>query len=152
MANVLGVSIDFNSAPPPAANSNALGTPMHGTGTSKLVKSQSAGSGSMSRWKKPISRKGSLPKTPNGKNTSTSEEDFSPITTPIPTDSLLEEDFLDQLSFSKRGSMMLGGKKAVNGHARVNGGRRLVLKRLYFDYILIIYQTTKLLFASFSIS
>jgi hypothetical protein len=56
-----------------------------------------------------------------------SDEEFSGITTPIHTESLLDEDFLDQLSFSKRGSMMLGGKKAVNGHIRQSGGRRYVL-------------------------
>jgi hypothetical protein len=33
---------------------------------------------------------------------------------------------LESLSFSKRGSMMLGGKKAVNGHVRTHGGRRYV--------------------------
>jgi hypothetical protein len=81
--------------------------------------------GSFSRWRKPGSRKGSLPKTPpSAKMESPSEEEFSPITTPIPTDSLLDAEFLDTLSFSKRGSMMLGGKKAVNGHARQKIGRR----------------------------
>lgn len=40
-------------------------------------------------------------------------EPFSPITTPIPTDSLLDEE-LAQLSFSKRGSIMFGGKRPAN--------------------------------------
>jgi hypothetical protein len=41
-------------------------------------------------------------------------------------ESLLDEEFLGSLTFSKRGSVMLGGKKAVNGHVRTNGGRRYV--------------------------
>jgi hypothetical protein len=39
---------------------------------------------------------------------------FSPLNTPIPTDSLLEDDFLTALSFSKRGSIMLGGQRALS--------------------------------------
>lgn len=124
---VLGFKIEFGSSIPtstpqsPSAQTSVPGTP-------KLKKSESSTSsaGSISRWRKPGSRKGSLPKTPpsNAKMESPSEEEFSPITTPIPTDSLLDAEFLDQLSFSKRGSIMLGGKKAVNGQARQNLGRR----------------------------
>lgn len=132
-ANVLGLSIDFNSTLPASNIESKPQTPTHGAGTPNMVKSESVGSGSISRWKRPNSRKDSGPKTPNGLKETTSEEDFSPITTPIPTDSLLEEDFLDQLSFSKRGSMMLGGKKAVNGHARTNAGRRSVYGALIFE-------------------
>lgn len=91
----------------------------------------SAGSGnggmSMSMWKKPGSRQGRLPRTPPATSAnmgSPSSQEFSPIITPIPTDSLMGEEFLDQLTFSKRGSVMFGGKKAVNGHARQNMGRR----------------------------
>lgn len=124
--NVLGLSINFNSTPPTSSANTSKSipqTPTQGRGTPKVVKSESVGSGSMSKWRKPMSRKGSVPRTPTGK-TSTSEEDFSPITTPIPTESLLEEDFLETLSFSKRGSVMLGGKKAINGQARLNARRR----------------------------
>lgn len=39
--------------------------------------------------------------------------DFSPISVSIPTDSLLGEDFLTNVDFSKRGSLMFGGKRAV---------------------------------------
>ena len=35
-------------------------------------------------------------------------------------------DLLRTLSFSKRGSVMLGGKKVVNGQARATAGRRYV--------------------------
>lgn len=35
------------------------------------------------------------------------------ITTTIPTDRLIEDDFLNQLTFSKRGSVMFGGKRAL---------------------------------------
>ncbi|TPX07879.1 uncharacterized protein E0L32_010454 [Thyridium curvatum] len=40
------------------------------------------------------------------------DKDFTPINTSIPTDKLLEDDFLTKLSFSKRGSVMFGGKRA----------------------------------------
>jgi hypothetical protein len=51
-------------------------------------------------------------------------EYFSRLTTPIPSAGFLEDDFLDNMSFSKRGSIMFGGKKAVNGQLRFGGGRR----------------------------
>jgi hypothetical protein len=119
--NALGVAINFNSSPQAAKTPY---TPRQVPRTPKFTKSDSMGSGSVSRWRKPGSTKGSLPRTPP--SAAKTEEEFSPITTPIPTDSLLDEDFLEQLSFSTRGSMMLGGKKAVSGHSRANGGRRWV--------------------------
>lgn len=67
-----------------------------------------------------------LPETPRVENANT-PDDFTPITTPIPTDNLFGENFMDGLSFSNRGSVMFGGKKAVerpNPQARVTGGRR----------------------------
>lgn len=46
--------------------------------------------------------------------TSTLAEMASPaITTAIPTDQLMDEEFLGNMSFSKRGSIMFGGKKGV---------------------------------------
>ncbi|EFQ32168.1 TBC domain-containing protein [Colletotrichum graminicola] len=36
---------------------------------------------------------------------------FSPISIPIPTDSLLDDDFLTTLDFSNRGSLMFGGRR-----------------------------------------
>ena len=54
-------------------------------------------------------------------------DEFSPITTDIPTENLFGENFMDGLSFSNRGSVMFGGKKAVekpNPQARLTGGRR----------------------------
>jgi hypothetical protein len=117
--NVLGVKIDFNSSP--AQIEREVEVPA----TPSTKKSESPGEreGSMHRWMKAVSRKSSTPHTPTSKE-ETEEESFSPITTPIPTDSLLDEGFLETISFSKRGSMMFGEKKAVNGHARTNGGRR----------------------------
>ncbi|SPO03894.1 related to Rab6 GTPase activating protein, GAPCenA [Cephalotrichum gorgonifer] len=41
-----------------------------------------------------------------------SQAKFSPISVSIPTDSLLGEDFLTNVSFSKRGSLMFGGTPA----------------------------------------
>jgi hypothetical protein len=60
-------------------------------------------------------------------DSATTPDEFTPITTPIPTDNLFGENFMDGLSFSNRGSVMFGGKKAVerpNPQARVTGGRR----------------------------
>lgn len=88
--------------------------------TTKVKRGGSVGSGSAHRWRRPASSKGSEPKTPPALRKSTSAEQFSPITTLIPTESLLEENFLDKLSFSKRGSVMLGGKKAINRPTRVS--------------------------------
>jgi hypothetical protein len=117
--NALGVKIDFDfsSAQEREAEVEIPATP-------RVKKSESPGEreGSMHRWVKALSRKNSTSQTPTSKDTE--EESFSPITTPIPTDSLLDEGFLETISFSKRGSMMFGGEKAVNGHARTNGGRR----------------------------
>ena len=113
--------INFGSSIPPTPQSPSTvpETPIN-------KKSESIRSGSLSRWRTPGSRKGSLPRTPpsNAKMASPSEEEFTPITTPIPTESLLDPEFLDQLSFSNRGSIMMGGKKAVNGQARQNLVRR----------------------------
>ncbi|KAI1107287.1 rab-GTPase-TBC domain-containing protein [Jackrogersella minutella] len=57
----------------------------------------------------PLNRQdGSAPKTPSG---ALSDPNGSPvISTTIPTESLLEDDFMTQLSFSKRGSIIFGGK------------------------------------------
>jgi hypothetical protein len=118
--NVLGVKIDFNSSPAQIEREAEVEVPA----IPRVKQSGSPGEreGSMHRWMKAVSRKNSTRQTPTSKETE-EEESFSPITTPIPTDSLLDEGFLETISFSKRGSMMFGGK-TVNGHARTNGGRR----------------------------
>ena len=125
----LGIEINFNSTPSMTTSFNTtprspiqspIQSPVQSPATPKISKSDSVGSsiGSMSRWM----RRDSKPKTPSPeKVASTAEEGFSPITTPIPTDSLLGDTFLDDLSFSNRGSMMLLGKKAVNAHIRTDG-------------------------------
>lgn len=48
----------------------------------------------------------------------------SSVTTPIPIDGLLDGGFMGGLSFSTRGSILVDGKKGVNGHIRQNVGRR----------------------------
>lgn len=53
----------------------------------------------------------SAPKSISGTLSSASDPHGSPIiSTTIPTDSLLEDDFMTQLSFSKRGSIIFGAK------------------------------------------
>ncbi|KAI1388804.1 TBC domain-containing protein [Hypoxylon trugodes] len=54
---------------------------------------------------------GSAPKSPSGRLSPLPDPHGSPvISTTIPTESLLEDDFMTQLSFSKRGSIIFGGK------------------------------------------
>lgn len=66
-------------------------------------------------------KKNASPDTPeSADNRTTSEDNFSPLMTPIPTDAQLELDFMDQVTFSNRGSVLLGGKKAVNAQLRTN--------------------------------
>ncbi|RDW68340.1 Ypt of gyp1p [Coleophoma crateriformis] len=112
----LSINSDSNAKKTQPRPSTSMQSPPQ---TPKMVKSESWGSGSMSMFKRPMSRRAETPKSPVS-----SIQDFSPILTPIPTENLMDNEFLSQMSFSKRGSMMLGGKKAVNSQARLNGGRR----------------------------
>lgn len=116
--STLGVAINFDTSPEKPAQNQIQSTPS----TPLITKTQSWGSGGSGHWKQPLSRHGSRPKTPTSAPATTLE--FSPISTHIPTDSLLEAEFLNQMSFSKRGSIMFGGKKAVNSQIRPLGGRR----------------------------
>ncbi|KAL5606672.1 hypothetical protein BROUX41_003068 [Berkeleyomyces rouxiae] len=45
------------------------------------------------------------------------EESFLPLSVAIPSDSLLDDDFLTGISFSKRGSVMLGGSRVISRSA-----------------------------------
>lgn len=57
----------------------------------------------------------SSPKRPATNHSAhTPEGQFSPISISIPTDSLLDDDFLTNVTFSKRGSIMFGGKRALS--------------------------------------
>jgi hypothetical protein len=73
-------------------------------------------SSTSSRWRRSSVKKGNSPKTPQKERIKTagSTEEFSPLTTPIPTEGQLELNFMDQISFSNRGSIMLSGKKVRN--------------------------------------
>ncbi|KAI9870436.1 MAG: hypothetical protein M1830_004256 [Pleopsidium flavum] len=62
-------------------------------------------------------------------NALTIQQPFLGITTDIPTGSFEDLTLPGQVDFSHRGSMLIGGKKAnnagvINGHARLNSGRR----------------------------
>lgn len=116
----LGVEIDFDKS---SKVVSPLQSPTQASTSKVITKSPSIGSGSM-RWK-PGSRKSSNGRVSGAEKTD-EEKEFVPITTDIPTDEFLDEEFLRTLSFSKRGSVMLGGRKVVNGHARANVGRRYV--------------------------
>lgn len=118
--------IDINFKPTPSMASSLLTTSTSPVLSGVFVgKSDSLRSGSlrspslkMSRW----TRKGSQSKPPNYLATE-DEEDFTPIAVPVPTESLIDQSVLDNMAFSKRGSMMLGGKKAVINR-KPDGSRR----------------------------
>jgi hypothetical protein len=63
-------------------------------------------------WKKGTfsskSRSSSLSSTDN------SHSSFAPLAISIPTDSLIDDAFIDNISFSKRGSVMFGGQRALS--------------------------------------
>jgi hypothetical protein len=107
----------------------------------KVTKSSSMSSNGSNRWRRRSSSKSSSPKTPPKTTQSTASEEFTPITMSIPTDSL-EEDFLGKLSFSKRGSVMLGGKKAVNRPVRTS-----VIGKSIPSFSLLVSPSPKLLSA-----
>ena len=124
---VLGVVIDFNTSPSLASlHSPTMEQPKDLPQVPDPPSAQKKSSfSSDSRWRLSGSRKNSDVKAPGSREQS--PEDFAPIMTPIPTDSLLDDGFIDTMSFSKRGSIMFGGKKAVNrpnAQARLNVGRR----------------------------
>lgn len=79
--------------------------------TPSLKKSDSSTTTTGSRWKKNSGKTESTPKTP--------DDEFSPLTTPIPSSTQLGLDFMNDISFSKRGSVLLGGKRvAAKGQTR----------------------------------
>jgi hypothetical protein len=86
--------------------------------TPRVLKSEN--SSISSRWRRGSGMRDRNPKTPESekRNAMGSDGGFSRITTPIPTDGELELDFMDDIAFSKRGSVLLGGKKALNGRHR----------------------------------
>jgi hypothetical protein len=127
-----GVKIDFNSSSSQIDKEREVPT------TPSVKRTESVGERSMQRWMKAVSRKSSTRQMPTSKETE--EESYSPITTPIPTDSLLDDGFLDTISFSKRGSIMFGGKKDANGHVRPHGGRRYVGRKGGYMILLILFR------------
>ncbi|KAL8288584.1 hypothetical protein RB597_000619 [Gaeumannomyces tritici] len=114
----LSKDMDEMDVAPPAAE-NPLSSPSTG-GDPAPLSPQSRGSSSPA-----MSQKGQLlglggganedpcPPSPSHSHAQSDASEFLPITTDIPTDSLLEDDFLTQLTFSHRGSVMFGGKRAV---------------------------------------
>jgi hypothetical protein len=87
---------------------------------------KSDSSSTVSRWRSGSIKKGNGPKTPQREASKTggSDEEFSLITTPIPTEGQLELNFMDQISFSNRGSVLLSGKKVRKERSRENLTRR----------------------------
>lgn len=132
--NILGLKIDFDSgfsSSPSAMNTPQ--TPPKQEFTRSMSKSESVKSGSMRRWarsgsKKDVKDVDITPMTLKSQKSIEEEEQFSPLTTPIPSEGF-GDDFMN-ISFSKRGSVMLGGKRAVNGHLRHQGGRRRAFQHL----------------------
>ncbi|KAF3070563.1 hypothetical protein GL218_00139 [Daldinia childiae] len=76
-------------------------------------------SASPSLYSRQEERNESAPKSPSGRLSPVPDPHDSPIiSTTIPTESLLEDDFMTQLSFSKRGSLIFGAK-----HSRTKSNR-----------------------------
>lgn len=115
--NTSGLSTSVSS--PAVKVRSAPETPTKPLPEVKVTKSGSMSSDGSNRWRRRSSSKSSNPKTPPKITRSIPTEEFTPITMSLPTDSL-EEDFLGKLSFSKRGSVMLGGKKAINRPVRTS--------------------------------
>ncbi|TGO07158.1 hypothetical protein BTUL_0317g00010 [Botrytis tulipae] len=131
--NVLGININFDSKVAMTEPSSTSSTPQVQLSdvqspasliSPSFMNNESLGSsaGSLKRWKTKNGNSKSPTKT--GKSMEIPDEQFSPITTPIPGESLLEDDFMQSMSFSKRGSIMLGGRKPINAQARTNATRR----------------------------
>ena len=112
-------SLSTRVSSPAVKVQSAPETPAKSLPEAKVMKSSSMSSSGSKRWRRHSSVKSTNPKTPPKIMRSTPTEEFTPITMNIPTDSL-EEDFLSRLSFSKRGSVMLGGKKAINRPVRTS--------------------------------
>lgn len=100
-----------NSALPPLQAPMAPLQPLPGAGT------ETEEPRSPSRLWLPFSAKSPKTQAPTGADTDlldgTDDTLFSPLTTPIPTDNLLEDDFITQLSFSNRGSILFGGHRTI---------------------------------------
>ncbi|KAE8452453.1 hypothetical protein EG329_000355 [Mollisiaceae sp. DMI_Dod_QoI] len=121
----LGVKIDFDSNSVIANKSQSAApmfVPLLSNEPLKKSETRSSGVGS-AKWRKPSSKK-SNNNTAKSPTESAFSEDYSPITTPIPTDNLIDDEWLRRIEFSKRGSIMLLGKNVLNGHARANATRR----------------------------
>jgi hypothetical protein len=138
LAASLSASASVNS--PALKVHSAPETPAKTLPEVKVTKGGSLSLENSSRWRRPSSSRSSKPKTPPTIARAASVENFTPITTSIPTDSLLEEDFLNKLSFSKRGSVMLGGKKAVNRPVRTS-----VVKEGAPSFSLLVSPSSKVL-------
>ena len=50
---------------------------------------------------------------PDASSIADSDAQYSPLAIAIPTDSLIDDDFMAGFSFSKRGSIMFGGRRAT---------------------------------------
>ncbi|KAM0161414.1 hypothetical protein ACHAPG_002343 [Botrytis cinerea] len=131
--NVLGININFDSKAAMAEPSSTSSPQVQlsdvqspaSLKSPSFMKDESLGSssaGSLKRWK--TKNGNSKIPTNTGRSIELPDEQFSPITTAIPRESLLEDDFMQSMSFSKRGSIMLGGRKPKNAQARTNATRR----------------------------
>lgn len=117
--DVLGITINFD--PTPEASSSNIAESAPQIQTRQSTRTTNATSSSFKR-ENTDSRKSTASKVaPRTSSSRSTNEEFAPLTTYIPTESLIDGGFLDQITFSRRGSVMLRGKKAVNGNARPNG-------------------------------
>ncbi|KAI0999941.1 hypothetical protein K3495_g8257 [Podosphaera aphanis] len=118
----LGLEINFDS--PPAKISNPLSTNTRCLSSSlPLVDAEVSGS----------SRSLYTRAKPNVDEGTCNQDLISPIQFKIPTENWLEDNFIEKLSFSKRGSIMADGRKSFNDHVRPNSVSRKPISSTYTD-------------------
>lgn len=91
---------------------------------SASLRSPSIASSSMHRWKRPLSRKSSGAMSPGSIDEIKPVEAFKPIVMDIPTEKFVEEDFMQKVEFSKRGSIMVNLMNNPQARPRTEAGRK----------------------------
>lgn len=89
-----------------------------------------------SRWKL-------LAKKSQTKNAGSVQDQYTLIDTPIPVESLIDEEALESIKFSKRGSLMMLGTGFGLGQARPNASRRYDVARTQAQTRILIADNTR---------
>lgn len=97
-------------------SSSPLAIPQAASMTNIKDRESSAGSGKLRKSSAETTKRRTSKATDstNINKASSLHRDFSPLMIPVPCDAHSGMDFMESLTFSNRGSVLLGGKKAVN--------------------------------------